>query len=391
MTAEKTRQSKQRSDPTSTQKTSKASSKGQKRKLTETAFAEKDTLPRQHLKNVCTAPTIAVKEEQRKKRKSKTRDAPITKEVSAGKHLAKNREQTGPAIAAGRESANESIIDSALKQESSKKKKNKKLQGKKSALTGPLFEMEEQQSADSDESTSSSGSSSSGSDEETGDSSSSEISSHLSDGEPTRKASRDRSKMAVSSEPNENSNSHSVAQEWSNRHVPATQGTAALLNHNIHPLEALYKRSKTPPSGSTLGDAQPFSFFGGDDAESNQDTLDTPGLQTPFTKQDLRLRGVRSGAPTPDTALIDRNGAWKGFSNQQAGGEDQEVRGLYSQTPTSKSSSAHLVKPQVEGDFTQWFWEHRGENNRAWKRKRREATKEQRQRDNRRKGMKGRS
>ena len=37
-----------------------------------------------------------------------------------------------------------------------------------------------------------------------------------------------------------------------------------------------------------------------------------------------------------------------------------------------------------ESTFRKWFYEHRGDNNRAWKKKRREAKKVQRQRENRR-------
>ena len=37
-----------------------------------------------------------------------------------------------------------------------------------------------------------------------------------------------------------------------------------------------------------------------------------------------------------------------------------------------------------QSDFAKWFWEHRGETNRAWKRRRREAAKEKRKSDNKR-------
>ena len=35
-----------------------------------------------------------------------------------------------------------------------------------------------------------------------------------------------------------------------------------------------------------------------------------------------------------------------------------------------------------ESEFSKWFWEHRGETNRAWKRRKREAAKEKRQKEN---------
>jgi len=39
-----------------------------------------------------------------------------------------------------------------------------------------------------------------------------------------------------------------------------------------------------------------------------------------------------------------------------------------------------------ESPFAKWFWENRGENNRTWKRMRREAMRDKRKRENRRIG-----
>jgi hypothetical protein len=58
-------------------------------------------------------------------------------------------------------------------------------------------------------------------------------------------------------------------------------------------------------------------------------------------------------------------------------------------SPVKPRADAGATKDETE--FTKWFWENRGDNNRAWKKRRRDAAKEQRQRDNRKKGLKGKS
>ena len=50
-------------------------------------------------------------------------------------------------------------------------------------------------------------------------------------------------------------------------------------------------------------------------------------------------------------------------------------------TPSKAASLGE--KGRVESDFAKFFWEQRGENNRTWKRRAREAKKEKRQRENR--------
>lgn len=155
----------------------------------------------------------------------------------------------------------------------------------------------------------------------------------------------------------------------------------------VHPLEALFKRSapteseeKAPP----ITEAG-FSFFGNNDDIESEDESRGPEPQTPFTpfaKRDLQDRGMRSAAPTPDTTAASRHMQWND--------EDMEDEDITIDTPVSK--------PRTEGsgdkdetEFAKWFWENRGDNNRAWKKRRRDAAKEQRQRENRKKGMKGRS
>ncbi|KAJ5936412.1 hypothetical protein N7454_005047 [Penicillium verhagenii] len=153
----------------------------------------------------------------------------------------------------------------------------------------------------------------------------------------------------------------------------------------VHPLEALFKRSAPTASEEQAPPATEagFSFFGNnDDIESEDESR--PELQAPFTpfgKRDLQDRGMRSAAPTPDTAAASRHMQW----NEDEDMDDEEVA---IDTPVSKPRS---TDGSDETEFAKWFWENRGDNNRAWKKRRRDAAKEQRQRENRKKGTKGRS
>lgn len=67
------------------------------------------------------------------------------------------------------------------------------------------------------------------------------------------------------------------------------------------------------------------------------------------------------------------------------GDDDDEEESVNTPVPTKEGVD------QAETEFAKWFWENRGDNNRAWKKRRREVAKEERQRENRRKGMKGKS
>ncbi|KMP04567.1 hypothetical protein CIRG_04248 [Coccidioides immitis RMSCC 2394] len=176
----------------------------------------------------------------------------------------------------------------------------------------------------------------------------------------------------------------------------------------IHPLEALFKRpasaAATPPGKAQPAASTAFSFFG--NAEENSDIEDeddyTTSLhgadgnivaepQTPFTKMDLQIRAVRSGAPTPDTAAVSKVRFWEEDEEEDSADVDAEGndRGVGTMKPTTILSKATERKgPEADGEseFSKWFWENRGDNNRAWKRRRREAGKEKRQRENRRRG-----
>lgn len=159
----------------------------------------------------------------------------------------------------------------------------------------------------------------------------------------------------------------------------------------IHPLEALFKlplQPQTPSKNTTDAADTTFSFFGGgndDDIEEEpgaETQIDQPTAnietepQTPFTKLDSQARGVRSAAPTPDTAAVGsrfRDVAATGTGNREDDKEDEE--------------SENEIRE--ESEFAKWFYQNRGDNNRMWKRRRREAAKEHRQHLNRQRGTKG--
>ncbi|KAF7117236.1 hypothetical protein CNMCM5793_005992 [Aspergillus hiratsukae] len=169
--------------------------------------------------------------------------------------------------------------------------------------------------------------------------------------------------------------------------APSVQTTHGTDSKDVHPLEALFKRpalessdSKPAPEANTQ-----FSFFGQEDVESEGEGEQNKEPQTPFTKNDLLSRGLRSAAPTPDTALINRKFDW---SNDDS--DAMEETEEYIDTPITRSETRTGLKDD-DSEFTKWFWENRGDNNRAWKKRRRDAAKEQRQRENRRTGTKGKS
>lgn len=159
----------------------------------------------------------------------------------------------------------------------------------------------------------------------------------------------------------------------------------------VHPLEALFKRPKNAPSHTppkpTLEVKTSFNFFDPDaDEEENTGPL-VP--HTPYTQQDIRQRRLRSAAPTPDTAAPGKTfgDLWTGKTDDDESDEDDNERksetGTF--TPTAANIDVTWQGPKEEApesDFSKWFWEHRGETNRAWKKRRRECAKEKRQRDN---------
>ncbi|KAK2879476.1 hypothetical protein FQN49_000834 [Arthroderma sp. PD_2] len=177
--------------------------------------------------------------------------------------------------------------------------------------------------------------------------------------------------------------------------APAVETASAT---EVHPLEALFKRPK--PSGISIPNPQltidtQFSFFGnaedsGSDAEVQNGGYIEP--QTPFTALDLQSRSMRSLAPTPDTALPTKIKFWDD-SNENDEHDDDNGLAVASgdkELPLSPTKPSAKRGKEDDSEFAQWFWENRGDNNRAWKRRRREAGKEKRQRDNKSHSSRGR-
>ncbi|KAL2178219.1 uncharacterized protein P884DRAFT_258284 [Thermothelomyces heterothallicus CBS 202.75] len=170
----------------------------------------------------------------------------------------------------------------------------------------------------------------------------------------------------------------------------------------VHPLEALYKRPKqcNGEAPAEASDGKLFSFFadvGDEDAEEeadvdNREQSDLQVPLTPFTRRDLEMRGIRSAAPTPDTAHPNRKFTpWEGDIDDASGDdkepityEDGEESEVDDGQPALESARG-LEKQDDEkptSDFQKWFWEHRGDLNRSWKRRRKLAGKEKRYREN---------
>lgn len=165
----------------------------------------------------------------------------------------------------------------------------------------------------------------------------------------------------------------------------------------VHPLEALYKRAKQADGGTPRADAggQSFSFFAGvndesDGEEADVDTDKAPGLQvplTPYTRHDLELRGIRSAAPTPDTAHPKRRFTpWEGDNDgeeQDGAGSDEGTEDQDEQiAPSSPAAQGGEGDGKPTSDFQDWFWKNRGDLNRSWKKRRKVAGKEKRYREN---------
>ncbi|KAL9132973.1 MAG: hypothetical protein Q9175_005852 [Cornicularia normoerica] len=166
--------------------------------------------------------------------------------------------------------------------------------------------------------------------------------------------------------------------------VQGAQPTSAPATNEVHPLEALFKRPNNAashtPKKPNLEVSTSFSFFEPDVDEGESQSLLIP--QTPFTQQDIRQRRQRSAAPTPDTAAPGKtfDDIWAGRTHVNEMDEDDEKEDAV--VGKTEEASTGPKDEQPESDFSKWFWEHRGETNRAWKRRRREAAKEKRQKDN---------
>ncbi|WEW59033.1 hypothetical protein PRK78_004501 [Emydomyces testavorans] len=201
------------------------------------------------------------------------------------------------------------------------------------------------------------------------------------------------------------SNQGSTSEFSTNEHQPTNRGPRSASppkEVQVHPLEALFKRPGPARAGKTSLEVNTtFSFFGnaredsdieeeGNDATNFHQAINTEP-QTPFTKQDVRYRALRSGAPTPDTTAIRRMKFWEEDEEEEENGNiDGEGVKTVTENDKSKAISSKDTKENAtdatESEFAKWFWKNRGDNNRAWKRRRREAAKEKRQRGNRQRG-----
>lgn len=190
---------------------------------------------------------------------------------------------------------------------------------------------------------------------------------------------------------------------------PATPSSS-----KVHPLEALYKRQQqgeAAEKADTAGD-QPFSFFGGLDVEDEDDNdlsqakaVDSSGIDndetssqaglsqgnqlpmTPFSKQDFEWRGMRSAAPTPDTAHPSRySRIWPLRDDREdspgiAEGEEYDDQ-LNSPGGAGPENEGEGESTNPNTNFQKWFYENRGDLNRSWMRRRKTVGKQKRYREN---------
>ncbi|KAL2814758.1 hypothetical protein BJX63DRAFT_391452 [Aspergillus granulosus] len=234
--------------------------------------------------------------------------------------------------------------------------------------------------SESEDWTSSSGSSSSGDDSSDSESAESEKSDERDESALSDSSSQtDASDVDAPQQKKQHLTAFNVAEEKEQEGQESSPESKVLDKPTeVHPLEALFKK----PAAEKKPDSEPpaqFSFFGQGDEDSEDEMPANIAPLTPFTKRDLQDRGLRSAAPTPDTSQVTKTINWNPSNDSETS--------LYTDSPVSKLGAG----PKDESDFAKWFWENRGDNNRAWKKRRRDAAKEQRQRENRRKGMKGKS
>lgn len=181
----------------------------------------------------------------------------------------------------------------------------------------------------------------------------------------------------------------------------ANAGNAAEeATKEVHPLEALFKRPKLPEGGTPTKLAPintSFSFFGGGEDDDEEVAEEANPPLTPYTRQDMQIRGMRSAAPTPDTAAIGKKFWRDNDEDEEEDDEELEDSMMHidaNSVPVGMNKSDVTSAPvpgaddAQQSEFAKHFWEHRGDYNRAWKKRRREAMKVQRQRENRRLGRK---
>ena len=149
--------------------------------------------------------------------------------------------------------------------------------------------------------------------------------------------------------------------------------TSTPIASSVHPLEALYKQNpKEPPKAGPS-----FNFFGDNDEEDIAVEAHLQVPLTPFTQKDFEFRGIRSAAPTPDTAHPNKRFVWP------TDNDDEDDDGETSSPIREPKGKQKDTEAEPESDFQKWFWENRGNVNRAWKKRRKVVAKEKRQRENR--------
>jgi hypothetical protein len=161
--------------------------------------------------------------------------------------------------------------------------------------------------------------------------------------------------------------------------------TPSASEHEVHPLEALYKRAKPEADAAQTPaqESQPFSFFGGDPESNDDDVQEEPAASampmTPYSRQDFEWRNVRSAAPTPDTAHPSR---MKNFWASQEGDADIDDAPEVEDEEDDEEEGAPAQGQAGSGDFQTWFWENRRDLNKSWMTRKKSAAKEKRHREN---------
>lgn len=168
--------------------------------------------------------------------------------------------------------------------------------------------------------------------------------------------------------------------------VGDVQEADMVTEKEIHPLEALFKRKPedaTKPKPAPIDTS--FSFFNsGVDEEDDTGITELRPPQTPHTKEDLEWRSIRSAAPTPDTAAIGKRFDFS-FSRDDEDADEEMRDESPVRAGVERAQKDDGTKDRgEESEFRKWFYENRGDLNRAWKKRRREEKKVVRQRENRR-------
>lgn len=168
--------------------------------------------------------------------------------------------------------------------------------------------------------------------------------------------------------------------------IPDSISSTPITATEVHPLEALYKRPRPTGAGPAPKPVpSSFSFFGADDNEDIEAESHGHVPLTPFTQRDFEYRGLRSAAPTPDTAHANKRFIWTTENDHEDVEDDHQGTSspIRNSSSTQEKADGEGKGEKEESDFQKWFYEHRGDANRAWKKRRKIVAKEKRQRENR--------